>query len=144
MPSLVARPAFFSTFCRPFFRKKSIAFSKLPSASVSALLQSIMAAQVISRSCFTSAAEMAMSLSPYLCILAQIRFLFYRGFWLNFGFLILVWCIFDLFFFLFFSPCHFCFNLTCFTFFYRFGNTVCDQVYGFKCIIITRNRKIHQ
>jgi len=45
-PSLVVRPAFLATEARPRLRRIVVAFSKLPSASVSAFLHSIMPAPV--------------------------------------------------------------------------------------------------
>ena len=52
-PSAATRPAFLAAFDRPFLRSQSMAFSMSPSVSVSAALQSIMPAPVLSRSSFT-------------------------------------------------------------------------------------------
>src|SRR5205814_1960968 len=54
MPSLVARDAFLLALAIPLVRKIVSAFTRSPSASVSARLQSIMPALVFSRSCLTS------------------------------------------------------------------------------------------
>mmetsp|Transcript_24284 Transcript_24284/g.78357 ORF Transcript_24284/g.78357 Transcript_24284/m.78357 type:complete len:326 (-) Transcript_24284:82-1059(-) len=59
MPSLVARPDFFSADARPFFRRDSVAASMSPSLSISAFLQSIMPAPVASRRVFTVLASTA-------------------------------------------------------------------------------------
>ena len=59
-PSLVARPAFLAAEARPRLRRIVFASSKLPLASVSAALHSIIPAPVWSRSFFTSAAVMVM------------------------------------------------------------------------------------
>ena len=64
MPLLVARPARLAAEARPFFRRISMAFSMSPPASVSAALQSIMPAPVLSRSCFTISAVIAIAVTP--------------------------------------------------------------------------------
>src|SRR5438876_3870825 len=56
-PSLVTRAAFFCAVAAPFLRRMMIAFSRSPLDSVSAFLQSIMGAPVVSRSSLTCAAE---------------------------------------------------------------------------------------
>src|SRR6516225_6116096 len=58
-PSFVLRPAFFAALARPFFLRMVVASSKLPWASASAALQSIIPAPVWSRSFFTISAEIA-------------------------------------------------------------------------------------
>ena len=61
-PSLVSRSALEAeTFC-PFFLRISIAFSKSPSASVRAFLQSIIPAPVFCLNLFTSCAVIAIGL----------------------------------------------------------------------------------
>ncbi|CAH1673175.1 hypothetical protein CHELA41_23784 [Hyphomicrobiales bacterium] len=57
-PSAATRPDFFAAFDRPFLRSQSTAASTSPPVSVSAVLQSIMPAPVLSRSSFTIAALM--------------------------------------------------------------------------------------
>src|SRR5262245_28066067 len=52
-PSAARRPALFAAFDKPFLRSQSIARSMSPFTSVSAILQSIMPAPVLSRSSFT-------------------------------------------------------------------------------------------
>ena len=56
------RPDFFSALARPLVRSQSTAASMSPSVSVSAFLASIMPAPVSSRSSFTCAAVIDMSL----------------------------------------------------------------------------------
>src|SRR5580704_18521362 len=58
MPSLVLRPAFFVACARPRLRRRIVASSRLPAASVRTALHSIMPAPVWSRSFFTSSAGM--------------------------------------------------------------------------------------
>ncbi len=60
-PSAAMRPAFLAAFDRPFLRSQSTAASMSPLTSVSAALQSIMPAPVLSRSSFTRLAEIVMS-----------------------------------------------------------------------------------
>ena len=55
-PSAATRPAFFAALARPFLRSQSTAPSTSPAVSLSAALQSIMPAPVLSRSSFTIAA----------------------------------------------------------------------------------------
>src|SRR5260370_39280172 len=55
IPSFAEREAFFEALAIPFLRNRSSAFSRSPSVSTSAFLQSIMPALVFSRSCLTSA-----------------------------------------------------------------------------------------
>ena len=55
-PSAATRPDFFAAAARPLVRSQSTAASMSPPASVSARLQSIMPAPVLSRSSFTRAA----------------------------------------------------------------------------------------
>src|SRR5947207_8213806 len=55
-PSLASREAFFAAVATPFLRRRSTATSKSPLDSVSAFLQSIKPALVISRSLPTAAA----------------------------------------------------------------------------------------
>ena len=55
-PSAAVRPALRWAWARPVLRSQSTAASSSPSVSVSAFLQSIMPAPVLSRSCLTSAA----------------------------------------------------------------------------------------
>src|SRR5258708_13949888 len=55
IPSFAERDAFFEALAIPFFRNRSSAFSRSPSVSTSAFLQSIMPALAFSRSCLTSA-----------------------------------------------------------------------------------------
>jgi len=62
-PSLVARPDFLAALAIPFWRSQSTAFSRSPSTSTRAFLQSIMPAPVFSRSSFTIAAEIAIVFS---------------------------------------------------------------------------------
>src|SRR5262249_29847060 len=52
-PSAATRPALFAAFDKPFLRSQSTALSMSPLTSVSASLQSIMPAPVLSRSSFT-------------------------------------------------------------------------------------------
>src|SRR5215813_2631485 len=52
-PSAATRPALFAAFDKPFLRSQSMALSMSPLTSVSAILQSIMPAPVLSRSSFT-------------------------------------------------------------------------------------------
>mmetsp|Transcript_13876 Transcript_13876/g.45385 ORF Transcript_13876/g.45385 Transcript_13876/m.45385 type:complete len:211 (-) Transcript_13876:1937-2569(-) len=68
MPSLVARPAFFSADARPFLRRYSVAAATSPSFSTRAFLQSIIPAPVVSRSDLTVFASMAaaMTANPLL------------------------------------------------------------------------------
>src|SRR5829696_5435892 len=54
-PSAATRPAFFAALARPFLRSQSTAPSTSPAVSLSAALQSIMPAPVLSRSSFTIA-----------------------------------------------------------------------------------------
>ena len=63
-PSLVARPDFLAALAMPFWRSQSTAFSRSPSTSTRAFLQSIMPAPVFSRSSFTKLAEIAIFSSP--------------------------------------------------------------------------------
>src|ERR1700738_1449234 len=56
-PSLVARAAFLAATDTPFLRRRTIASSNLPLATVKACLQSIIGAPVLSRSSLTWAAE---------------------------------------------------------------------------------------
>src|SRR6478672_5609817 len=53
MPSFAVREAFLPALAMPFVRRMVSAFSRLPPASSSARLQSIMPALVFSRSCLT-------------------------------------------------------------------------------------------
>ena len=55
-PSAAPRPARFAAAAKPFLRSQSTAASTSPLLSVSAFLQSIMPAPVLSRRSFTSAA----------------------------------------------------------------------------------------
>jgi hypothetical protein len=55
-PSAATRSAFLAALDRPFLRSQSTAASKSPSTAVSAALQSIMPAPVLSRSSLTRAA----------------------------------------------------------------------------------------
>jgi hypothetical protein len=59
-PSAATRPAFFAALDRPFLRNQSTAASTSPLVSVSADLQSIIPAPVLSRSSFTRLAEIVM------------------------------------------------------------------------------------
>src|SRR5690242_16780497 len=65
-PSAAVRPAFFAAAAKPFLRSQSTAFSRLPSVSDSARLQSIMPAPVFSRSSLTSPAEISAILASVL------------------------------------------------------------------------------
>ena len=56
-PSAAMRPALLAAFDRPFLRSQSTACSISPWFSVSAVLQSIMPAPVLSRSSFTRLAD---------------------------------------------------------------------------------------
>jgi hypothetical protein len=58
-PSRAVRPAFFAALASPRLRRIVLASSKLPFASVSAFLHSIMPAPVWSRSFFTMSAVIA-------------------------------------------------------------------------------------
>ena len=58
-PCAVVRPARLAACASPRLRSSVIASSMLPFASVSAALHSIMPAPVLSRSCFTCAAEIS-------------------------------------------------------------------------------------
>ena len=64
MPSVVERPARFAAEACPLTRRISTALSMSPSASASALLQSIIAAPVRSRSALTSAAVISLTSPP--------------------------------------------------------------------------------
>ena len=59
-PSAATRPAFLAALDRPFLRSQSTAASMSPLVSVSADLQSIIPAPVLSRSSFTRLAEIVM------------------------------------------------------------------------------------
>src|SRR5262245_44909855 len=66
-PSAATRPALVAALERPFLRNQSTACSMSPLVSVRAVLQSIMPAPVLSRSCLTWPAEIAVmrsSLAP--------------------------------------------------------------------------------
>ena len=66
-PSAATRPAFLAAFDRPFLRSQSTAACMSPLVSVSAALQSIMPAPVVSRRSFTIAAVIfAIEVIPYL------------------------------------------------------------------------------
>src|SRR5688572_4505571 len=63
MPSLVERPAFLVACASPCLRRIVTASSRLPLASTSAFLHSIMPAPVASRSFFTSSALIAIAVA---------------------------------------------------------------------------------
>ena len=65
-PSAAMRPALLAAFEMPFLRSQSTALSMSPFTSVSAVLQSIMPAPVLSRSSFTRLADMVVIVSPHL------------------------------------------------------------------------------
>src|SRR5699024_8970634 len=66
MPSAAMRPAFLLAVARPCSRRISMAFSKSPSAWVSAFLHSIMPQSVCLRSSITSLAEIAIGCVSFL------------------------------------------------------------------------------
>ena len=71
-PSAATRPAFFAAAARPLVRSQSTASSISPSVSLSAFLQSIMPAPVLSRSSFTIAAVIAaMLVTPFGSVLRR-------------------------------------------------------------------------
>src|SRR5688572_11776625 len=73
VPCAVARPARFAACASPRLRSSVIASSMLPFASVSAALHSIMPAPVLSRSCFTIAAEISIVVIPVFAFCVLIR-----------------------------------------------------------------------